>query len=177
MHPSCWSGVSCNQNILAETSDFGRKSKLPMIRLCFIVPVLLSSWGCVQSKKETLNSMPNPGTYFEIPVTDFERAVSFYEAICLCELRIQNIDGNRMAIFPGSPSSPGIIGALAMGTSYKPSMDGSRIYLHTDSIDATLQLVRAHGGRVEYPKTSIGDLGWVAEFVDTEGNRIALHSL
>ncbi len=63
-----------------------------------------------------------------------------------------------------------------MGASYKPSMDGSRIYLHTKNIDETLQLVVANGGRVEYPKTSIGELGWVAEFVDTEGNRIALHS-
>lgn len=121
--------------------------------------------------------MPNPGTYFEIPVTDFERAVVFYEAVFLCELQIKNIDGNQMAVFPGSPGSPGIIGALAMGSSYKPSMDGSRIYLHTDNIDETLQLVVANGGRIEYPKTSIGELGWVAEFIDTEGNRIALHSL
>ncbi len=55
-------------------------------------------------------------------------------------------------------------------------MDGSRIYLHTASIDETLKLVIENGGQVEYPKTSIGDLGWVAEFIDTEGNRIALHS-
>ncbi|MFN7732691.1 MAG: VOC family protein [Pirellula sp.] len=121
--------------------------------------------------------MSNPGTYFEIPVTDFERAVNFYEAVFLCDLQIQNIDGNQMAVFPGSPKSPGIIGALAMGSSYKPSMDGSRIYLHTENIDETLHLVVANGGRVEYPKTSIGELGWVAEFIDTEGNRIALHSL
>ncbi len=147
-----------------------------MMRFCLVVYLLLILSGCVQPKKEALNAMSNPGTYFEIPVTDFERAVGFYEAVFLCELQIENIDGNQMAVFPGHPKSPGIIGALAKGSSYKPSMDGSRIYLHTASIDETLKLVIENGGQVEYPKTSIGDLGWVAEFIDTEGNRIALHS-
>ena len=81
-----------------------------------------------------------------------------------------------MAVFPGTPSAPGCIGALAMGPTYKPSTDGARVYFHTDDIDATLQVVVNHGGKIEYPKTSIGELGSVAEFIDTEGNRIALHS-
>ncbi len=55
-------------------------------------------------------------------------------------------------------------------------MDGTRVYFHTDDIDATLRVVLNSGGKVEYPQTSIGELGSVAEFSDSEGNRIALHS-
>ncbi len=75
-----------------------------MMRFCLIVYLLFILSGCAQSKKEALNAMSNPGTYFEIPVTDFERAVGFYEAVFLCELQIENIDGNQMAVFPVIPS-------------------------------------------------------------------------
>ena len=68
-----------------------------------------------------------------------------------------------MAVFPGTPSEPGCIGALAMGPTYKPSMDGARVYFHTEDIDKTLQIVVNSGGKIEYPKTSIGELGSVAE--------------
>ncbi len=134
-------GIDCNSFVLTTYAP-------PLLNF-FYDPQFM---GMCPSKKETLNSMPNLGTYFEIPVTDFERAVGFYEAVFLCEMQIQNIDGNQMAVFPGSPKSPGIIGALAMGSSYKPSMDGSRIYLHTEDIDATLQLVVANGGRGRIPE-------------------------
>jgi uncharacterized protein len=127
-------------------------------------------------KKELQLKPENPLTYFEIPVTDLERAIRFYETVFDCKLERSTIDGNEMAVFPGTPSAPGCIGALAMGPTYKPSMDGARVYFHTDDIDKTLQIVVNSGGKIEYPKTSIGELGSVAEFIDTEGNRIALHS-
>lgn len=57
-----------------------------------------------------------------------------------------------------------------------PSHDGTRVYFAVDSIDDTLESVLQHGGRVLYPKTSIGELGHVAEFEDSEGNRVALSS-
>lgn len=127
-------------------------------------------------KKEVQLKPENPLTYFEIPVTDLERAIRFYETAFDCKLERSTIDGNEMAVFPGTPSAPGCIGALAKGPTYKPSMDGARVYFHTDDIDRTLQIVVKSGGKIEYPKTSIGELGSVAEFIDTEGNRIALHS-
>ena len=103
-------------------------------------------------------------------------ALRFDETVFGCKLERATIDGNEMAVFPGTPGAPGCIGALAMGPTYKPSMDGARVYFHTDDTDATLQVVVNNGGKIEYPKTSIGELGSVAEFIDTEGNRIALHS-
>jgi uncharacterized protein len=132
--------------------------------------------GCDNVNESKELKSENPLTYFEIPVADLERAVSFYETVFDCKLERATIDGNEMAVFPGTPSAPGCIGALAMGPTYKPSTDGARVYFHTDDIDATLQAAVKNGGKIEYPKTSIGELGSVAEFIDTEGNRIALHS-
>jgi predicted enzyme related to lactoylglutathione lyase len=127
-------------------------------------------------KRELQLKPENPLTYFEIPVTDLERAIRFYEIVFDCKLDQSTIDGNEMAIFPGTPRAPGCIGALAKGPTYKPYMDGARIYFHTDDIEGILEIVVSSGGKIEYPKTSIGELGSVAEFFDTEGNRIALHS-
>lgn len=70
----------------------------------------------------------------------------------------------------------GELGALAKGSSYVPGKQGARIYFSTADIEETLRKTVAAGGKLLYPKTSIGELGWVAEFEDSEGNCIALHS-
>lgn len=119
--------------------------------------------------------MKNPVGYFEIPVADLARATAFYEAVFSCALERTSIDGNEMALFGFEDGAPGATGALAQGTSYVPSAHGTRVYFRSEDIEATLRRVEAAGGRVLYPKTSIGDLGWVAEFEDSEGNCVALH--
>lgn len=118
--------------------------------------------------------MQHPVVYFEIPVTDLERAITFYQAVFGCEFDRVEIDGNEMANFTLPGDAPGITGALAKGESYAPGLQGARLYFATPSIEATLRKVGLAGGRVLYPKTSIGELGWVAEFEDSEGNCIAL---
>lgn len=120
--------------------------------------------------------MKNPVGYFEIPVSDLDRAIHFYERVFGYDFEQVTIDGNAMAWFPLSETAPGISGALAEGESYVPSTQGTLVYFSTDNIDDTLVRVHASGGKTLYPKTSIGEFGWVAEFEDSEGNRIALHS-
>ncbi|OGK10283.1 MAG: glyoxalase [Candidatus Riflebacteria bacterium GWC2_50_8] len=120
--------------------------------------------------------MKNPVCYFEIPVTDLERAIAFYTAIFDYRLERVEIDGNEMAMFPMSDGANGITGALAKGESYVPGKQGARIYFSVDNIENTLHKVGLAGGKVLYPRTSVGSLGWVAEFEDSEGNCIALHS-
>ena len=120
--------------------------------------------------------MKNPVCYFEIPVTDLERAITFYTAVFGYQLERVEVDGNEMALFPDSDEASGITGALAKGESYLPGKQGARIYFSIVSIEDTLHKVELVGGRVLYPKTSIGELGSVAEFEDSEGNCIALHS-
>lgn len=116
---------------------------------------------------------PNPVSYVEIPVTDLPRAIRFYEAVFGYDLEQQVVDGHPMALFPAHDGK-GITGALATGDSYTPGEAGARIYFHTNDIDATLARVVQHGGRILYPKKAVGEWGHVAEFADSEGNRIAL---
>ncbi len=119
--------------------------------------------------------MKNPVGYFEIPVINLGRAVKFYEIVFGCQIEISTVDGLEMGLFPANKQAHGITGALVKGDSYVPSKEGSRLYFNTDNIDETLAKVISQGGKVLYPKTSIGELGWVAEFEDVEGNCIALH--
>lgn len=118
----------------------------------------------------------NPVNYFEIPVADMARAVRFYEQVLLVDFELAEIDGHPMALFPYHKDAPGITGALAYGESYRPGRQGARIYFTVTNIDATLRRAVDAGGQVLYPKTSIGEHGFVAEFEDTEGNCIAIRS-
>ncbi|MFN7118980.1 MAG: VOC family protein [Saprospiraceae bacterium] len=117
----------------------------------------------------------NPVVYFEIPVNEIDRAMKFYKAVFHVDFEKAIIDQNEMALFPFADENSGISGALAKGEIYKPTKDGVVIYFKTENIDETLKLALANGGQILYPKTSNGDLGFVAEFEDSEGNRIALH--
>lgn len=120
--------------------------------------------------------MTNPAVYFEIPVTDMDRAIRFYTQVLRIDLELTQIDGHPMALFPYDPRGPGITGALAHGDSYHPGRQGVRIYFAVQDIDATLRRAVEAGGQVLYPQTSIGEHGWVAEFQDSEGNCIAIRS-
>lgn len=115
-------------------------------------------------------------SYFEIPVTDLDRAIAFYERVFGMTLERTEIDGNAMALFPAADDGKTIAGALGHGESYIPSRDGTRVYFAVDDIDETLARVRELGGNILYPRTEIGEWGAVAEFEDSEGNRIALSS-
>ena len=113
-------------------------------------------------------------SWFEIPVVDFERAMAFYEHVFEVELECTVIDGHPMALFPDAEDPGRASGALASGDSYVPSLDGTRVYFRVDGVAATLARALDRGGRVLYPVTDVGEQGVVAEFADTEGNRIAL---
>lgn len=124
--------------------------------------------------KDTMTRSTNPVVYFEIPVTNMNRAIAFYRAVFQFEFTREDIDQNEMALFPFTDGKSGIAGALAKGEIYKPTNDGVLVYFTTDNIAHTLNLATANGGKVLYPVTDNG-IGLVAEFEDTEGNRIALY--
>lgn len=117
----------------------------------------------------------NPVVYFEIPVKDLDRAIKFYHLVFDFEFVKTTIDGNEMALFPFREEGSGISGALAKGEIYQPTTKGVIIYFRTKDIEEDLKCAEKNGGEVLYPKTSNGELGFVAEFKDSEGNRIALH--
>jgi predicted enzyme related to lactoylglutathione lyase len=127
-----------------------------------------------QVNKDIIQKKSNPVVYFEIPVIDMDRATKFYSTVFNFKFDTTIIDNNEMALFPFIQENSGISGALAKGEIYKPTKDGVLIYFNTANMDETLRLANANGGQILYPKTDNG-IGLVAEFEDTEGNRIALY--
>ncbi len=128
----------------------------------------------IQEKAQETMPMTPAMTYFEIPVTDMDRAVQFYASVFGVSLTREIIDGYDMALFPPAQDGLGASGALAKGDVYVPSKTGAILYFRVASIDHVLARATAAGTRILYPKKDIGDLGYVAEFEDSEGNRIAL---
>jgi len=123
--------------------------------------------------QETLPMTPAM-TYFEIPVTDMDRAVQFYTSVFGVSLTREIVDGYDMALFPPAEDGRGASGALAKGDVYVPSKTGAILYFRVASIDDILARGTAAGADILYPKKDIGELGCVAEIEDSEGNRIAL---
>jgi predicted enzyme related to lactoylglutathione lyase len=120
----------------------------------------------------------NAINWFEIPAIDIERARGFYQAIFGIEMFTQNVMGMDMAFFPATPGNGKVSGALCKSEMHKPSHDGCILYLNGDpDLQAVLDKVEPAGGQVVMPKTNIGDdIGHMAFFIDTEGNKMALHS-
>ena len=109
--------------------------------------------------------------WFEIPVSDLERAARFYATVFGKPLTRSHVDGYDMAMFSGAD---GPEGALVKGDVYVPAKAGPILYFRVADIDAVLARANAAGGRTLYARKDIGPNGWVAEFEDSEGNRIAL---
>jgi len=118
----------------------------------------------------------NPVNWFEIPVDDLDRAKKFYETVLGIELSLQEMGPLQMAWFPMTEGLPGATGSLVKGEGYSPSTAGSLVYFTVKDLDETLGRVSAGGGKVLFPKTSIGEYGFIAHFEDSEGNRVALHA-
>jgi predicted enzyme related to lactoylglutathione lyase len=114
--------------------------------------------------------------WFEIPVTDLDRACRFYEATFAITLKVEEMCGMRMAVFPYADPATG--GALIACPDGKPGDHGVVIYLDGGD-DLAVPLARAveAGATVLMPKTEISpEIGFIAMFADSEGNRIGLHS-
>lgn len=118
----------------------------------------------------------NPVNWFEIPVSDMDRAKAFYEAVLEVELRLNDLGELKMAWFPMDPNGSGATGTLMLANEYVPSYEGTMVYFSVTDIEATLARVEAHGGKTVNGKQSIGEFGFVGHFEDSEGNRVALHA-
>ena len=144
------------------------------IRIAIIASMALFLSACSIHERKKMTQQPNPATYFEIPVTDMKRAISFYEQVFGFDFQLEEMHGNHMALMPFAVDGSGITGALAKGEIYKPSHDGTLIYLRTENIDKTLVRAQLAGAKVLFPKTKAGEYSYVAEIEDSEGNRIGL---
>ena len=125
--------------------------------------------------------MNNAISWFEIPVIDLARATLFYESILNTQLIPIDLPNIRMRMFPLDDIENGIGGAIVdSGGFHKPSLtDGPLIYLNANpDLQLILNKVDAAGGSIMVPKTEISpENGYMALIIDTEGNRIGLHSI
>jgi predicted enzyme related to lactoylglutathione lyase len=122
----------------------------------------------------------NTLNWFEIPVANLTRAKRFYETIFEIKMELlPEMLGMKMAAFPWEPGSEKVNGALCESEMHQPSMDGAVIYLNANpSIQEVLDRIEPAGGQVLMPRTEItADIGYMAFFIDTEGNRVGLHAL
>ena len=126
-------------------------------------------------------ALNNAISWFEIGVADLERATKFYEAIFGDALIPMDMDSIKMRMFPITDIEIGVGGALVdSGGFHKPSLTaGPLIYLNGNpDVQIILDKIEAAGGTILIPKTAISpDYGFMAVFVDSEGNRIGLHSV
>ena len=114
--------------------------------------------------------------WVEIAVTDFERAKSFYEKILDCTIEKLEFGGEVMGLLPYDEG--GSSGAIVFGEPYKPSRDGAIIYFNGDpDLQVIQDRIEPAGGQIIQAKKQISpEHGYMALFLDTEGNRLALHS-
>jgi uncharacterized protein len=116
--------------------------------------------------------------WFEISVADLARAKKFYETIFAIDMPTDDMMKMKMAFFPGEPGNGKATGCLCESGMHKPSADGVVLYLNANpDLTSVLERIAGAGGTVLMHKTQITpEIGYMAFFEDTEGNRIALHS-
>lgn len=122
---------------------------------------------------------PNAIGWFDLYVSDMDRAVTFYETVLQVTLQpIGDPTGeSRMMSFPPDMGAYGAGGALVKSDYGRPGPGGSMLYFSVDDCSAEQARAGAAGGKVLRPKFSIGAFGWVTLCEDTEGNHFGLSSM
>lgn len=116
--------------------------------------------------------MVNRISWFDVPALDLERAMHFYSIVLDVEINEE---------FPGVAvmlhDQGDVAGCVFKSEEIKPSDQGMLLYFNVNGrLDAAVAAVEECGGTVKEPPHSIGDFGYRALVIDSEGNRIALHS-
>jgi uncharacterized protein len=114
--------------------------------------------------------------WVDIPVLKLDRAIRFYSAVLGMQVEKVEYPGMSIGSFPHKDGE--VAGCLYLSDKVKPSEDGPLVYLNAHGrLDEALEAVSATGGKILQPKESIGPFGFRAVILDSEGNRIALHSM
>lgn len=121
--------------------------------------------------------MDNPVVWFEIYVDDMERAKRFYETVFQVSLSPLPSPGIEMLAFPMQHAGAGAAGSLVHMEGVKPGGGGTIVYFRCEDCSEEAGRAEAAGGSVFKAKFSIGQFGFIALVVDTEGNMLGLHSM
>ena len=125
-----------------------------------------------------MDATTNSINWFEIPITDMNRAKKFYETVFGITMELQDMMKMQMAMFPSEMGSGKTSGSLCKSEYHKSSAEGVVIYLNANpDLQTALDKIENAGGKIIMPKTQITpEIGFMAFFKDTEGNHLALHS-
>jgi predicted enzyme related to lactoylglutathione lyase len=119
--------------------------------------------------------MANTIVWCDIPVVDLDRAIRFYTAVLGAPVKKQEYPGMAIGLLPGGETE--VSGCLHKSPTDKPSDQGPLLYLNCKGrLDEAVAAVAPNGGKVVQPKHAIGPYGFRAIVLDSEGNRVALHS-
>ena len=122
--------------------------------------------------------MKNAINWFEIPVKDYNRAKKFYSNVLSGEVKDMHMDNMEYGFLPFDEENGGVGGAIVKSDFAVPSVAGCTVYLNGgEDLQQPLSKVEEFGGKIVMPKTSIGEDGFIAQFFDTEGNKVAFHSM
>ena len=121
--------------------------------------------------------MINPVGWFEIYVNDMPRAKAFYESVFEQKLEKLNSPEVELWAFPMARDKPGAAGALVKMPNSPSGRNSVLVYFSCDDCAVQEGRVKEFGGRVEKPKRSIGEYGFISIVYDTEGNMFGLHSM
>ena len=125
-----------------------------------------------------MDKTTNALNWFEIPATDIKRAKKFYETIFSITMEEHLMGEDKMSFFPEESGSGKASGSLVQSSNHKPSTEGTIVYLNANpNMDNVLDKVENAGGQVTMPKMSIGENGHIAFILDTEGNKVGIHSI
>jgi uncharacterized protein len=119
----------------------------------------------------------NPVNWFEIYVQDTARAKAFYETVLATKLERLPSPEIEMWAFPGEQGPPGAGGALVKMPGFPSGGNSVLVYFRSEDCAIEEARVVEAGGKIQRPKMSIGDYGFITLAIDTEGNMFGLHSL
>lgn len=113
---------------------------------------------------------------FEISASDVTRAIDFYQTVLDIKIERMDFPELQMGLFPTEGQST--FGVIVQNDEFTPSENGITIYLDGgDDLQVALDKVENKGGKIVIPKTPHADeSGFFAIFIDSEGNRLGLHS-
>ncbi len=119
--------------------------------------------------------MPHQVVWFDMPVQDLERAIRFYSAVLGAKVHKEQFPDLAIGILPHGEGE--ISGCLYPSSVHQPAAQGPLLYLNCSGrLDAAIAAVQPNNGKVLQPKHAIGRYGFRAVVLDSEGNRVALHS-
>jgi predicted enzyme related to lactoylglutathione lyase/uncharacterized protein YndB with AHSA1/START domain len=187
--PPHWLGYVTVSDVDAttkRTGDAGGKVMMPAFdvpsvgRIAVIQDPQGASLGIIQPLDKPSNCSANQLVWCDIPVKDLDRAIRFYSAVLGSPMKKEQHEGMSFAVLPHG-NEHGVSGCLTTGCdghNSEPSQHGPLLYFNCQGrLDEAVAAVVPNGGKVLQPKHPIGPYGFRSAVLDSEGNRIALHSM